>query len=195
MVGAATPPQAQGEWEGVPAHLGAAYNPGASATTFALEDEAEASLLGVWANFKGSGMSAVSSLLLPQQACSVMCPVGISFIIFPLHLINPHPVMNLEISIKHIITNQRRAGGSWRLLTAGCAVRLWAWTPAPPVGLTRSPGAPSLPSNVRKGPSRSLGVCRPGRDAQWSVLLWTGSEDYAVGGGGGVGMGVAGPSS
>lgn len=130
MVGAATPPQARGEREGGPAHLGAACDPGASATTFALEDKAEASLLGVWANFKGSGMSAVSSLLLPQQACSVMCPVGISFIIFPLHLINPHPVMNLEISIKHIITNQHRAGGSWWLLTAGRAVRLWAWTPA-----------------------------------------------------------------
>ena len=54
-----------------------------------------------------------------------MCPVGILFIIFPLNLINPHSVMNLEISIKHIITDQRGAGGGWRgLLTAAQGVWL-----------------------------------------------------------------------
>lgn len=85
-----------------------------------------------------------------------MCLVGISFIIFPLNLINPHPIMNLEISIKHIITNQHRAGGSWRLLTAGQAVRLWAGALAPPAGLTRGPGAPSLLGYVERDPWGSL---------------------------------------
>lgn len=58
-----------------------------------------------------------------RQARSVMCPVGILFIIFPLNLINPHPVMNLEISIKHIATNQPRAGGGfpWLCRALGCA--------------------------------------------------------------------------
>lgn len=96
-------------------------------------------------------------LLPPQQACSVMCPVGISFIIFPLHLINPHPIMNLEISIKHIITNQHRAGGSWRLLTAGRAVRLGGRAPAPPAGLSRGPGAPSLLRHVGRDLGGSSG--------------------------------------
>ena len=50
-----------------------------------------------------------------------MRPVGILFIIFPLNLINPRSVMNLEIPIKHIITDQRRAGGG----NAGGLVASW----------------------------------------------------------------------
>lgn len=53
-----------------------------------------------------------------------MYPVGIFFIIFPLNLINPHPVMNLEISIKHTITNQCRAGCWWLLAVCWCFVWL-----------------------------------------------------------------------
>jgi hypothetical protein len=52
-----------------------------------------------------------------------MYPAGIFFIIFPLNLINPHPVMNLEISIKHTITNQCRAGRWW--LLAVCWRFVW----------------------------------------------------------------------
>lgn len=54
-----------------------------------------------------------------------MYPVGIFFIIFPLNLINPHPVMNLEISIKHTITNQCRAGCWWLLTVCWCFVWLY----------------------------------------------------------------------
>lgn len=62
----------------------------------------------------------------------VMWPLGMFFIIFPLNLINPHSVMNLEISIEHIITNQHRTGSSWRLHTAVQGSRLgWAASPKP----------------------------------------------------------------
>lgn len=56
-----------------------------------------------------------------------MYPVGIFFIIFPLNLINPHPVMNLEISIKHTITNQCRAGRWWLLAVCWCFVWLYCF--------------------------------------------------------------------
>lgn len=66
-----------------------------------------------------------------------MYPVGIFFIIFPLNLINPHSVMNLEVSIKHIITNQHRAGGSWRHLAAMLGVCVvvpgHSWQPGPDI--------------------------------------------------------------
>lgn len=103
---------------------------------------------------------------LSRQACSAMCLVGILFIIFPLNLINPRSVMNLEIPIKHIITDQRRAGGGWQgLLTATQGVWLcravlsepgsWGW-----VGLGSGPGAPPLPGKVKSDPwgCRPLGV-------------------------------------
>lgn len=52
------------------------------------------------ADLESSGRSIhFNPLLPPQQACSFMYPMGIFFIIFPLNLINPHSVMNLEISL------------------------------------------------------------------------------------------------
>lgn len=89
---------------------GASLRPGDPAAPFPLADTAGAARFpaahaGVWPG------RAFSSLLLPQQGCSLMCPVGIFFIISPLDLINPHSVMNLEISIKHTVANQHGTGG------------------------------------------------------------------------------------
>lgn len=81
--------------------------PGDSAAIFALEETA--GTLRAFPSGKRGGSSRSTHfhpLLLPQQGCSFMCPVGIFFIIFPLNLINPHSVMNLEISIKHTVANQ-----------------------------------------------------------------------------------------
>ena len=97
-----------------------------------------------------------------------MRPVGILFIIFPLNLINPRSVMNLEIPIKHIITDQRRAGGAWRgLLTAAqgvwvCGAVLSEPGPWGRVGLARGPDTPPLPGKVK---SDLWGCCPPGCDA------------------------------
>lgn len=104
-----------------------------------------------------------------------MCPAGIFFIMFPLHLINPHSVMNLEISIKHIVANQHGTGGGWWLPTpvrgVGCAGQT-----RPALGL--GAGSPAswgseagLVQHLFSGKSRVTGGvvlvgCRPGRDAQ-----------------------------
>lgn len=50
--------------------------------------------------------------------CSFMAPKGAFLIISPRNLINLHSVMNLEISIKNIITNQDRIQSSQGLLIA-----------------------------------------------------------------------------
>lgn len=93
-----------------------------------------------------------------------MYPVGIFFIIFPLNLINPHPVMNLEISIKHTITNQCRAGCWWLLAVCWCFVWLYC--------LICSALAPPCPGTgeLRRAPvqhpflGNSVMVC-------WNVLV------------------------
>lgn len=78
-----------------------------------------------------------------------MYPAGIFFIIFPLNLINPHPVMNLEISIKHTITNQCRAGRWWLLAVCWRSVWLYCFICSD----LASPYASIafLPGEVRKG--------------------------------------------
>ena len=92
-----------------------------------------------------------------------MRPVGILFIIFPLNLINPRSVMNLEIPIKHIITDQRRAGGGWRgLLTAAqgvwvCGAVLSEPGPWGRVGLRSGPGTQyDIVQTVHKGSAYTI---------------------------------------
>lgn len=146
-----SPPSSQGEPQGgqpVP-------RPGGPAPVFALEDTAELWPLGRRETSEGSGTSArFHPLFLPPQACAVTCPVGISFIIFPLNLINPHPVMNLEISIKHIVTNHR-AGGSWRLLTAAQA----AWSSSGPGHRPRRRGSGGSCRTVPSGGGAARAGC------------------------------------
>lgn len=83
--------------------------------------------------------------------------------------------MNLEISIKHIITNQHRAGGRRRLLTAGFPAPLRASQPprqprsVSPRGRLGGPARPS-PCGCRSAgpacsPARSV-LLRPGSGAQ-----------------------------
>lgn len=56
--------------------------------------------------------------VLLGHMCSFMAPKGTFLIISPRNLINLHSVMNLEISIKNIITNQDRIESSQGLLIA-----------------------------------------------------------------------------
>lgn len=75
---------------------------------------APAGTLGLHAGRCSLGSSAAGrAAKVPQgHVCSFMGPKGTVLIISPRNLINLHSVMNLEISIKNIITNQDRIQNS-----------------------------------------------------------------------------------
>lgn len=66
----------------------------------------------------GTRAAGRAGKVLPGHVCSFMAPEGTVLIISPRNLINLHSVMNLEISIKNIITNQDRIQSSQGLLIA-----------------------------------------------------------------------------
>lgn len=76
--------------------------------------------LGTWA-------AGWAGKVLLGHTCSFMAPKGTFLIISPRKLINLHSVMNLEISIKNIITNQDRIQSSQGLLTALQWQEVWVW--------------------------------------------------------------------
>lgn len=97
------------------------------------------------------GLAGPRVLITPlaTAGCSFMCPVGIFFIISPLDLINPHSVMNLEISIKHTVANQHGTSGA----AASCG-RAGSRLSRPGLGL--GAGSPANGLCSRPGPSALL---------------------------------------
>lgn len=147
---------------------------GLSAAIVASEDLAGRPGPGSSAAALDSGGTRTSPLrpAHPLRRCRLLFtrPLGILFIIFPLHLIKPHSVMNLEISIKHISTERRGPGGG-RRLRAPCGGGRAGLSPSAPArsclqqGLGRGPGPSSPPWRTTRDPCGSSHGLSP-----WATL-------------------------
>lgn len=132
--------------------------PVASATTFASEDAASSRARGQTQRRVLECPQVHTPPPPPPQACSATRPVGISFIISPLNLINPHPVMDLEISINTSlrISTELAVGGP-RSGPASCSPSLLGEGWGDPRDRRRAGVAP------RARPAARQGQCSCGR--------------------------------